>query len=74
MLDRPNSGQLLYAGWSAMVVGQSPTGKSRGEGLVQWSSKGEFLNIQWSGPNIARSDVPESALSHRDGPTTATQP
>ena len=42
--------------------------------ILQPGKKGTSLTVQWSGPNITRANVPESALSHRDEPTTATQP
>ena len=40
-----------------------------------WPVKdGKSLNIQWSGPDITKSDIPDSALSHRIEPTGATEP
>jgi len=43
--------------------------------ILQPGKNGTSLTVQWSGPNITpKSNVPDSALSHRDEPTTATQP
>jgi len=40
---------------------------------LTWAGNGESLNVQWTGPDIPLSDIPESALSHREELATATQ-